>query len=422
MSKKRVLVVGSGGREHAICWKLAQSPLLEELYVAPGNGGTDAVAVSVPAKTNDEIVSFAKDKNIDVVVVGPEAPLAAGLADLLIAEGVAVFGPKKAAAQLESSKIFSKRILTESEVRTADWESFDDFDSACNALSQWEYPMVIKADGLAAGKGVVIAQSEGEARQALEEMMCNQKFGDSGKQVLFEKFLVGEEASVMAMCSGSTVLVYSLSQDYKRLGTGDEGPNTGGMGTISPARSLDDQMAAQIVEEVYQPVLKKLAEKGIDYCGFLYAGLMVAPSGELSVVEFNVRLGDPETQVLLPRLESDLLELILAFVDDESDRKSVLSRVKWSDKHACCVVCASEGYPESPVVGREITKLPADSDDIMVFHAGTTKKEGKLFTSGGRVLNVVGVGQSIEDARTKAYRAVDEVEFEGMYNRTDIGE
>lgn len=414
----RVLLLGSGGREHAIGWKLAQSPLLTGLVSAPGNPGLAELGdtVSLDITDPDAVVEAAARERADLVVVGPEAPLAAGVADALTDAGIAVFGPSREAARLESSKAFAKEIMTEAGVPTASAAVFTDGDEAARYLETIEPPFVVKADGLAAGKGVLVTEDL-LAAQGWARVCMGGKFGQAGERVVVEQHLDGREVSVFAICDGTDAVVLEPARDYKRLLDDDRGPNTGGMGCFSPPTDLPGDLLGWTREHVIDPVLTTMENRGTRYRGFLYVGLMLTAEGP-KVLEFNCRLGDPETQVVLPRLESDLLAVLAAAVEG-----TLPSELAWSPRCAVDVVLASEGYPEAPVRGRAIDGVDTASglDDVLVFHAGTRIEDGELVTSGGRVLNVVGMASDQGEARRLAYAAAAGIEFEGRQYRSDIG-
>lgn len=419
----KVLIVGSGGREHALAWKIRQSPLLTSLYCAPGNPGTQTIAenVAIPSGGYAALAEWAKENEIALTVVGPEAPLAEGVVDIFEEKGLPIFGPRKAAAVLESSKAFAKDVMLAAGVRTAKGAVFSDVEEAMRYVREHGAPIVVKADGLAAGKGVVVAETVDEAVSALEDFMLQAQLGESGKTVVIEKCLKGREASVIALVDGEAVIPFVVSSDYKRLLDGDKGPNTGGMGAISPTPVLSDHAAQALVESVFLPTVRELKKRGIDYRGFLYAGVMVEDSGEASILEFNCRMGDPETQVIMLRLKSDLLEVLQAAVTGK------LSSVElcWHDGGAACVVVSSAGYPQKPVDGKQIHgALEEGSSDVVVFQAGTVAAKGNpsgVLTKGGRVLGVSARGESVHDALRKCYHRLEKISFEGMYFRHDIG-
>jgi phosphoribosylamine--glycine ligase len=415
----KLLVIGSGGREHAIAWKLAQSPKVQKVFVAPGNGGTarenglENVALSEVA----ELVAFAKKEGIYLTVVGPEAALAAGVVDAFREAGLKIFGATRAAAQLESSKDFAKAFMVRHNIPTALHRTFQSADLAKAFVAKRGAPIVIKADGLAAGKGVVVAASVEEAQAAIDRMMTQKSLGEAGARLVVEEFLQGEEASFIVMSDGTSVLPLATSQDHKRLRDGDEGPNTGGMGAYSPAPIVTPEIHARVMREVIQPAIQGMAQEGIPYSGFLYAGLMIDRAGNPKALEFNCRLGDPETQPIMLRLKSDLLELV------ERALAGKLSRVEaeWDRRAALGVVIAAHGYPDDPRKGDPITGIAAPADDCRVFHAGTRAEGKALVTSGGRVLCVTALGDSVKMARTRAYEAVERIRFDGMQYRKDIG-
>jgi len=415
----KLLVIGSGGREHAIAWKLAQSPKVQKVFVAPGNGGTarenglENVALSeVP-----DLVGFAKKQGIYLTVVGPEAALAAGVVDAFREAGLKIFGPTRAAAQLESSKDFAKTFMVRHNIPTALHRTFQSADLAKAFVAKRGAPIVVKADGLAAGKGVVVAESVEEAHAAIERMMNQKSLGEAGARVVVEDFLQGEEASFIVMSDGTSALPLATSQDHKRLRDGDEGPNTGGMGAYSPAPIVTPKIHARVMREIIQPTIQGMAQEGLPFSGFLYAGLMIDKAGNPKTIEFNCRLGDPETQPILLRLKSDLLELI------ERALAGSLSRVEadWDRRAALGVVLAAHGYPDDPRKGDPITGIPAPADDCRVFHAGTRADGKTLLTNGGRVLCATALGDSVKMARTRAYEAVERIRFDGMQYRKDIG-
>jgi len=411
----RALVVGAGGREHALIRALARSPQRPELLCAPGNAGisADARVLDADADDVDALVTAARDERVDLVVVGPEAPLVAGLVDALVEAGIRAFGPTAAAARLEGSKRFAKEVMLEAGVATADHRVVADVEAGMAAIAG-RYPVVLKADGLAAGKGVVIAADESEARSGLEDMLIARRFGET--RVLVEEFLAGEELSLLALCDGERAVAMAPAQDYKRIFDGDRGPNTGGMGSYSPVPGVDDERRAEIVASVHQPVVDAMRRRATPFQGVLYAGLMLTPEGP-RVLEFNVRFGDPETQAVLPRLRSDLLELLWRAAEFGGLREAEL---EWDGRWAVTVVLASAGYPTSSSRGEPITGLDAVPPDVEVTHAGTAARDGELVTAGGRVLNLTGLGAGPGAARNAAYAAADVIDFTGKQLRRDI--
>ncbi len=417
----KILVVGSGGREHALCWKLAQNPRVKHILCAPGNGGTAQVGENVPINDDDipSLIALAKDQEVALVVVGPEMPLVLGLENALIREGIPCFGPSAYAANLEGSKAFSKNVMADAGVPTAPFRVFDEFDSAVAFIKKKGAPIVVKADGLAAGKGVIVAATEQEALEAVEDMMVKKTFGSAGDRVVIEEALQGEEASFLAFCDGTHYALLPSSQDHKAIYEGDTGPNTGGMGAYSPAPILPEGKYAETAEMCIKPILRHLAAKDEPFKGILYAGLMYTENGP-SVLEYNVRFGDPECQPLLMRLETDLLEIMFACIDGKLDQVDV----KVSPQTACGVVLAAKGYPGNYPKGMEITGLDqADAlEGVKVFQAGTQIKDGKTVTSGGRVLCVTALGDDLADAQKKAYQAVEKIHFDNCYFRRDIAD
>ena len=415
----KILVIGSGGREHALAWKLAQSPRMQKVYVAPGNGGTarDPDLENVPLTGVAELVEFAKRENVYLTVVGPEAPLAEGVVDAFRAAGLKIFGPVKAAAQLESSKDFAKAFMVRHNIPTAKYQTFTDATAAHAYVEAEGAPIVIKADGLAAGKGVVVAQTLQEAHAAIDDMLAGNKLGAAGARVVIEECLIGEEASFIVMVDGQHVLPLASSQDHKRLLDGDAGPNTGGMGAYSPAPVVTPEMHARIMREVINPTVAGMAKEGVPYTGFLYAGVMIGEDGRIKVLEFNCRMGDPETQPIMMRLKSDLVTLVEHAIDGKLDK----AEAEWDRRTALAVVLAAANYPDSPRKGDVIDGLPKDEEDLHVFHAGTQLVDGKLVTSGGRVLAVTALGDSVKMAQKRAYEAVAQIRFAGMQYRKDIG-
>lgn len=422
--KLKILVIGSGGREHALAWRLAQGAKVQKVYVAPGNAGTalEEGVENVAITAIPDLIDFAKRENIEITVVGPEAPLAAGVVDAFRAAGLKIFGPTKAAAQLESSKDFAKRFMQRHHIPTASFESFSDIAAAKAYVEKQGAPIVIKADGLAAGKGVVVAMSKQEAFDAIDMMLVDNKLGDAGARVVIEEFLCGEEASFIVMVDGKNVLALASSQDHKRLKDGDQGPNTGGMGAYSPAPVVTPTIHARVLREVIMPVVRGMEQEGISYTGFLYAGLMISPDGGLKVLEFNCRMGDPETQPIMLRLKSDFAVLIEHGIAGTLDKVEA----EWDKRTALGVVMAAANYPETPRKGDVITGLPNSQgakklEDAHVFHAGTTMQDGKVVTSGGRVLCVVALGDMVKHAQNRAYEIADTIKFDGYQMRRDIG-
>ena len=415
----KILVIGAGGREHALAWKLAASPRVQKIFVAPGNGGTarEPGVENVAITDLEALADFAVREQIQLTVVGPEAPLAAGVVDLFRARGLRVFGPTKAAAQLESSKAFAKSFLVRHGIPTAAYESFTDARAAHAYVDARGAPIVVKADGLAAGKGVVVAATAAEAHAAIDRILVERIMGEAGTKLVIEEFLDGEEASFIVLVDGERSLSLATSQDHKRLGDGDEGPNTGGMGAYSPAPVVTPALHARIVREIVTPTVRGMAKDGIPYSGFLYAGVMIDRAGNPKVLEFNCRLGDPETQPILMRLKSDLLPLLEHALDGKLDR----IEAEWDRRAALGVVLAAANYPETPRKGDAITGIPPAADDCHVFHAGTELADGRLVTSGGRVLCVTALGDSVKMAQKRAYEAVAAIRFDGMQYRRDIG-
>jgi len=415
----KLLVIGSGGREHALAWKLAQSPRVQKIFVAPGNGGTatEPGVENVALGAIPDLIAFVRRENIQLTVVGPEAPLAAGIVDAFREAGLRIFGPTRAAAQLESSKDFAKRFMARHGIPTARHATFSDAAEAGAYVAAQGAPIVIKADGLAAGKGVVVAATVAEAHAAIDMMLVGNRLGDAGARVVIEDFLDGEEASFIVMSDGAHVLTLATSQDHKRLLDGDEGPNTGGMGAYSPAPVVTPEVHARVMREIVQPTIAGMAKDGMPFTGFLYAGLMIDRAGAPRTVEFNCRLGDPETQPILLRLKSDLLDLLEHAVDGTLDR----ARAEWDRRAALGVVLAARGYPDEPAKGDAIEGLPAATADCKVFHAGTALTDGRLLTAGGRVLCVTALGDALRMARSRAYEAVAPIRFSGMQLRRDIG-
>jgi phosphoribosylamine--glycine ligase len=413
----KVLLIGSGGREHALAWKLAQSPLLSEFYAAPGNPGIaeHATLVAVNTEDNDAVAAFCLEKAIEFVVVGPEAPLVAGLADRLRADGIAVFGPSAAAAQLEGSKGFTKDICARYDIPTGAYQRFTDAPNAKAYIQAQGAPIVVKADGLAAGKGVTVAMTVDEAVAAVDDCFEG-AFGEAGAEVVVEAYLDGEEASFFCLCDGTHALALATAQDHKRVGDGDTGPNTGGMGAYSPAPVMTAEMVERTMKEIIEPTMRGMAESGYPFSGVFFAGLMITAKGP-ELIEYNVRFGDPECQVLMMRLRSDLLPLLLACANGTLDKAST----EWSDDAALSVVLASKGYPGTYEKNTPIASLPTDIDRAKVFHAGTAIRDGALVATGGRVLNATAIGKSVGEAQKRAYALVDQVRWDNGFCRRDIG-
>ncbi|HLS22246.1 MAG TPA: phosphoribosylamine--glycine ligase [Paenalcaligenes sp.] len=419
----KLLVIGAGGREHAIAWRLTQSQRVTKVYVAPGNGGTASAKrmENVPLHTNEELVAFARDNDVAFAVVGPEAPLAAGIVDAFRQAGLRIVGPTQAAAQLESSKEYAKAFMERHQIDTAAYRSFTDLAAAKAYVDEQGAPIVIKADGLAAGKGVVVAETLEQAHEALDNMLGDGQFGQAGARVVIEEFLQGEEASFIVLCDGQNVLPMATSQDHKRLLTGDEGPNTGGMGAYSPAPIVSPTLHNRIMREIIYPTVQGMAREGVPYTGFLYAGLMIGEGPDsdrpIKLLEYNCRMGDPEAQPILLRLKSDLSEIFEQALEGELEDATI----DWDRRPALGVVMASAGYPEEPRTGDVIQPLPADQEDSIIFHAATTLENEVLKTSGGRVLCVTALGESLRRAKETAYTTATQVHFDGKQFRSDIG-
>ena len=416
----QVLVIGSGGREHPLAWKSAQDDSVTKVFVCPGNAGTALEQklsnISIDANDFQAIEDFCIKENIGLVIIGPEQPLVNGLTDYLQSKGIKTFGPSQAAAQLEGSKTFSKDFFIKYGIPTAGYASFNNYSAARDYIDDIDYPTVVKADGLAAGKGVIICNNKGDAVEALERIFKDQTFGEAGSRVVIEDFLEGEEASFIAVVSKDKIVSLATSQDHKAVGDGDVGLNTGGMGAYSPAPIVDERMHQKILNEVMKPTMNGLIAEGSPYLGFLYAGIMIS-KGELKVLEFNCRFGDPETQPILLRLKSSLVQLCLAAIDDQLDSYEI----NWTDKHACGVVIASAGYPESYASDHEVTIKPSDDLDMKLFHAGTRLDGDTVRTAGGRVFCATALGDDLKSAQAKAYNLVNTVSFEGAFCRKDIG-
>jgi phosphoribosylamine--glycine ligase len=415
----KLLVIGSGGREHALAWRLSKTPGLQKIFVAPGNAGTarehelENVNITDPVALAD----FAEKEGVHLTVVGPEAPLAAGVVNLFRARGLKVFGPTREAAQLESSKDFAKRFMMRHKIPTAAYETFSEIAAAHAYVDRKGAPIVIKADGLAAGKGVVVAMSLEEAHQAIDDMLSGNKLGDAGARVVIEDFLDGEEASFIVMVDGKNVLALASSQDHKRIGDGDTGPNTGGMGAYSPAPVVTPEIHAKAMREIIMPTVRGMAADGIPYTGFLYAGLMVCKDGSVKTVEFNCRMGDPETQPIMMRLKSNFLTLLEHAVAGKLDQ----IEAEWDRRVALGVVLAAANYPDTPRKGDVISGLPPEAEDAHVFHAGTAEQDGQVVTAGGRVLCVTALGDNVRQAQKRAYEVLCGIHFDGMQYRSDIG-
>jgi phosphoribosylamine--glycine ligase len=418
---KKILLVGGGGREHALAWKVAQSPQVDAVFVAPGNAGTAREPgmenIAIGADDLDGLLAFAREHEIDLTIVGPEAPLVLGIVDRFRDAGLRCFGPTQAAAQLEGSKAFTKDFLARHNIPTAAYGSFTEVDEAVHYIEQQGAPIVVKADGLAAGKGVILAQTPGEAIAAVKDMLAGNAFGNAGHRVVVEEFLQGEEASFIVMADGEHVLPMASSQDHKAAHDGDTGPNTGGMGAYSPAPVVTAELHERILREVIEPTVRGMAADGHAYTGFLYAGLMIGEDGSLKVLEYNCRFGDPETQPILMRLRSDLVQLVEAALDQQLDQVTA----DWDPRPALGVVMAAAGYPGAYSKGSVISGLPADAEDCKVFHAGTAMREGEVVTSGGRVLCVTALGANVTEAQGRAYKTVHAIHWDGAWYRNDIG-
>jgi phosphoribosylamine--glycine ligase len=415
----KVLVIGGGGREHALAWKIAQSPRISRVFVAPGNAGTalDPDMMNVNITSVPELVEFAKNEQIALTVVGPEAPLSQGVVDAFHAVGLKIFGPTQAAAQLESSKDFAKAFMLRHGIPTAAYATFSHAAAAHDYVNKHGTPIVIKADGLAAGKGVVVAMTDNEAHAAIDAMLSDNKLGDAGARVVIEEYLHGEEASFIVMADGKNSLALATSQDHKRLLDGDQGPNTGGMGAYSPAPVITPEIHARVMREVIAPAIAGMSKDGIPYTGFLYAGLMISPDGKIRTLEFNCRMGDPETQPIMLRLKTDLITLLEHAVDGTLNK----AETDWDRRTALGVVMAAANYPDAPRTGDVIDGLPKDLQDAYVFHAGTKLIDGQTVTSGGRVLCVTALGETVKYAQARAYQIAEEIKFDGSQMRSDIG-
>jgi phosphoribosylamine--glycine ligase len=415
----KILIIGSGGREHALAWKLRQSPRADRIFCAPGNAGTAEIAenIAIPASDLKALVRFARENRTDLTVVGPDDPLAAGIVDLFATEKLRAFGPTKSAARIEASKIFAKDLMRSQKIPTAEARTFSDSNEALHYCEQLKYPVVIKADGLALGKGVIIAADPVAARSAIDEMMNQGRFGDAGRRIVIEDFLCGTECSLHALVDGSSYRLLESARDHKRALDGDQGPNTGGMGAFSPANNWNNKLQSQFETEIMQPLLRGLLQEGITFHGLLYPGLIITTEGT-RVLEFNCRFGDPETQALLPRLKSDLLPLLEATIDGNLSKCAL----EWDTRAAVTIVLASGGYPGKYETGKTISGLDdaAKVEDVQIFHAGTKRADGEVKTAGGRVLAVTALGSTLETARTRAYEAVSRVHFENCHYRRDI--
>jgi phosphoribosylamine--glycine ligase len=411
-----ILVIGNGGREHALIWKLKQSSKVNKIFVAPGNAGTSKLAQNIPLSKTCEIINWVKKNHVDLVIVGPDSYLAEGIVDKLQKSSIPVFGPTKEASEIEWSKAFAKQFMEEESIPTARYAVFADIKKAKVYIQNQSFPLVIKASGLALGKGVIIAKDIQEADQALDEIMADKVFGKAGNEVVIEEFLQGREISIHAFCDGDTAILFPPSQDHKRIFDNDKGPNTGGMGTIAPVPWVTKKQMREIKEKIVMPTLRALKKRGRPFCGILFPGIMITEDGP-KVIEFNARFGDPETQSYMRLLETDLVDILLSCVNGcLKDQK-----IKWSSKSACCIVCASGGYPSEYQKGKAIDGIDVIKDDIVVFHAGTKLDKDKIVTNGGRVLGVTSTGNDLKEALLKAYEAIKSVSFEGMQYRKDIG-
>ena len=417
----KILLIGSGGREHALAWKLAQSDRVEKVIVAPGNAGTaleDKVEnIDIGAEDIESLLSFALENNIDLTVVGPEAPLVLGIVDLFIENGLKCFGPTKGAAQLEGSKAFSKDFFARHNIPTAAYGNFTDIDEAIAYIKKQGAPIVVKADGLAAGKGVILAETEDEAIAAVKDMLSGNSFGEAGHRVVIEEFLTGEEASIIVIADGENYLPMATSQDHKARDEGDQGPNTGGMGAYSPAPVVTPEISDRIMKDVIEPTLKGMSEEGHSFTGFLYAGVMIDAEGNSKVLEYNVRFGDPETQPIMMRLKSDLVGLLESALSGKLDQQTI----KWDERSSLGVVLAAGGYPESYMKGDVIEGIPVETSKSKTFHAGTVNENGSIKTSGGRVLCAVGLGANVSEAQKNAYAVVEQIKWNKVFFRRDIG-
>jgi phosphoribosylamine--glycine ligase len=418
----KVLIIGGGGREHALAWKAIQSPLVSHVFVAPGNAGThqepDISNVAIDAENTEALLEFAQNESIELTIVGPEAPLVNGIVDQFQSAGLRIFGPSAAAAQLEGSKTFTKDFLQRHAIPTAEYQSFTEIEPALEYVKSKGVPIVIKADGLAAGKGVILAYTAQEAIDSIKDMLSGNSFGDAGHRVVIEEFLYGEEASFICMIDGEHALPLATSQDHKARDNGDQGPNTGGMGAYSPAPIVTAEVEDKIMRQVIWPTVRGMATEGAKYTGFLYAGLMVSSTGDIKVIEYNCRFGDPEAQPIMMRLQSDLVELCIACCDGDLIEK----KIEWDSRSCLGVVLAANGYPDSYLKGDIIREIPPADSESKVFHAGTTHDgKGNILSNGGRVLCAAALGDTLEEAQTKTYLIVDKIDWDGSYYRTDIG-
>jgi phosphoribosylamine---glycine ligase len=418
----KVLIIGSGGREHALAWKAAQSPKVSEVFVAPGNAGTELeeklTNIDIAADDIHSLCDFARDSKIGLTIVGPEAPLVIGIVDLFQQQGLKIFGPNQQAAQLEGSKTFTKDFLQRHNIPTAAYSSFTEIEAAIDYINQVGAPIVVKADGLAAGKGVILAETEQQAIEAVKDMLAGNAFGEAGHRVVIEEFLVGEEASYICMVDGKNILPMATSQDHKARDDGDQGPNTGGMGAYSPAPVVTDEIAQRVMDEVIRPTVDGMAQEGNPYTGFLYAGLMIDKDGTPKVLEYNCRFGDPETQPIMMRMESDLVEHCLAALEQQLDQQTT----QWTSKVSLGVVLAASGYPDHYNKGEVIRGIPFETDHSKVFHAGTALDDSRqVLSNGGRVLCVVALGNDVKQAQDEAYLLVKQIQWPGAYYRNDIG-
>lgn len=414
----KILVVGSGGREHAICYSLLKVKKVDEIYCAPGNAGISEIAQCLNIKDNDidNLYKFAKENKVDLTIVGPEVPLVDGIVDKFEKENLRIFGPNKKCSMLEGSKAFSKEFMRKHDIPTAKYKEYMDLDEAINEIDSFGYPVVIKADGLAAGKGVVIAKDKEEGIKALKEMMNDKKFGSAGEKIVIEEFLKGIETSILAFVDNNTIVPMESAKDHKKVYNNEQGPNTGGMGTFSPSNIYDEQLSNIVKKEVLDKTLKGFKDDNLNYKGILFIGLMITEDGP-KVLEYNVRFGDPETQSVLLRLETDLIEIIEAILENRLNE----IHIKYDEKNAVCVMLTSGGYPESYEKGKVITGLDKVDEDIVIFHSGTKLINNKLVTNGGRVIGISAKGNSLEEASKKVYENIEKIKFEGMHYRTDIG-